>query len=76
MSRILISRPRALATHVEADAFDDQADAKGFLDEIDGFAGIATEFRRELDHGAGVGNAQAQNEAGVGRVTADLAQLG
>ena len=55
----------ALTADVEAQALDHQTQVKGGDDQIHGLAWIAAELGGEFDHRAGVGHAQAQDQAGV-----------
>ena len=66
---------RALAADVEAQAFHDQPCAERGFNQVHCFAGIAAEFRGQLDHRAGIGHAQTQHDAGVGGELLDFSQL-
>ena len=64
-----------LAADVEAQPLDHQPGVEGRCDQVHRLAGGGAELRRQLDHGAGVGHADPQHQAGVGRVLANLADL-
>lgn len=65
----------ALAPDVEAETFVDKAHCKSADDQIHGFTGIATELGRQFHHGAGIGDAETQDNAGVRSILLNLLQL-